>query len=147
MKTGSVKTWVIRASGIVRLYPYLSPAHARLLARVGVALLFLLHAVVRVVQGTIPSFAAFMENVGFPNGTVTVWAITLAELGASAMLALGRNVRIAAFVLSAIAIGGIALIHRHFGWFVGEHGTGGSEYSVALLIILVIIAATEPQQA
>ena len=36
---------------------------------------------------------------------------------------------------------GIYLIHRHNGWFVGEHGVGGSEYSVALLAMLLAIAA------
>ena len=141
-----MKTWAIRAYDVVKLYPYLSPVQAYLLARVGVASLFAIHALVRIVQGTIPNFAAFMESVGFPDGTVTVWAITLAELGASAMLAVGRSVRIAAFVLTAIAVGGIVFIHRHFGWFVGEHGTGGSEYSVALIILLVIVAAAEPQR-
>ena len=32
----------------------------------------------------------------------------------------------------------IWLIHRHNGWFVGEHGVGGSEYSVALLAMLLV---------
>lgn len=141
-----MKTWAIRAYDFVKLYPYLSPVPAYLLARVGLASLFAIHALVRIIHGTIPNFAVFMESVGFPDGTVTVWAITLAELGASAMLAVGRSVRIAAFVLTAIAVGGIVLIHRHFGWFVGEHGTGGSEYSVALIILLVIVAAAEPQR-
>ena len=43
--------------------------------------------------------------------------------------------------LAVIVAVGIALIHRHNGWFVGEHGTGGSEYSVALLAMLLVIAA------
>ena len=41
------------------------------------------------------------------------------------------------------AAGGIVLIHRHFGWFVGEHGTGGSEYSVALIVLLLIVIADD----
>jgi putative oxidoreductase len=42
-----------------------------------------------------------------------------------------------------ILLVGIALIHRHLGWFVGEHGTGGSEYSVSLLLALLVIAAAD----
>lgn len=141
-----MNAWVKRAWDVVRQYPYLLPVPAQVLARIGVASLFAIHALVRIVHGTIPNFAAFMESVGFPNGMLVVWAITLAELAASAMLAVGRQVRIAAFVLSAIAVGGIVLIHRHFGWFVGEHGSGGSEYSVALILLLVVVAAGEPQR-
>jgi len=35
------------------------------------------------------------------------------------------------------------LIHSKFGWFVGEHGTGGSEYSVALLLLLFLVAVDD----
>jgi putative oxidoreductase len=45
--------------------------------------------------------------------------------------------------LGAIVAGGIVLIHARLGWFVGEHGTGGSEYSVALLVLLLLIAAQD----
>lgn len=38
---------------------------------------------------------------------------------------------------------GIGLIHWRNGWFVGEHGTGGSEYSVVLIGSLVVIAAAD----
>jgi len=33
--------------------------------------------------------------------------------------------------------------HRHLRWFVGENGTGGSEYSVALILALRVIAAAD----
>ena len=127
----------------VNEFPFLSLVQAHLLARIAVALFFALHAIVRIMNGSIPRFAAFMESVGFPSGTVTVWAITMAELVASAMLVAGVRVRVATGILMAIAIGGIVLIHRHIGWFVGEHGTGGSEYSVALIALLVVVAAAD----
>lgn len=50
------------------------------------------------------------------------------------------RVSCACAALALIAIGGIALIHSKLGWFVGEHGTGGSEFSVALLLLLYLIA-------
>ena len=123
--------------------PVLSLPATLVVARIGTALLFAIHAVVRVVKGTIPTFGAFMESVGFPDGMMTVWLITAAELAAAGMLIVGIGVRWAAAVLMAIAVGGIVLIHRHLGWFVGEHGTGGSEYSVALLLLLLVVAASD----
>jgi putative oxidoreductase len=127
-------------------FPFLSPVQATFVARIAVALLFALHAVVRVINWTIPRFAMFMESVGFPDGTATVWAITATELAAAALLIAGRNIRIACVALMTIAVGGILLIHRHFGWFVGEHGTGGSEFSVALIVLLIVVSAGHKKQ-
>lgn len=97
----------------------------------------------RIVKGTIPQFALFMESVGFPFGIIWVWGITVAEILAAALLIANRFVRPAAAVLFMIAFTGIILIHRHLGWFVGEHGTGGAEYSVALMVMLLVIAAAD----
>jgi putative oxidoreductase len=52
-------------------------------------------------------------------------------------------VRLAASVLMFIAFMGIVIIHAQLGWFVGEHGTGGVEYSLALIVSLVTIAAAD----
>jgi putative oxidoreductase len=69
--------------------------------------------------------------------------ISLYELCAGALLILNRGVRWAASGLAMIAAVGIWLIHRHNGWFVGEHGVGGSEYSVALLAMLLVVATSD----
>ncbi|WP_439569860.1 DoxX family protein [Sphingopyxis sp.] len=116
---------------------------ALLFARVATAGLFMAHAVVRIANGTIPQFGQFMEAQGFPAGEALVWLITITELIAGALLIIGRFVRPAAAALMAIAVGGIVLIHRHFGWFVGEHGTGGIEYSAALIVLLLLIMADD----
>lgn len=133
-------------SGILGKIPFLSLTQAIGVLRVTTALLFLAHAVVRIIKGTIPQFAVFMESVGFPQPEFVVWAITLSELVAGALLILNRYVRPAATILFTIAGVGIILIHRHFGWFVGEHGTGGSEYSVALMIALLVIASADRER-
>lgn len=113
------------------------------LTRIAVAGFFTAHAVTRIVLGTIPQFTLFMDSQGFPAPEAWVWAITVTEIVAGVLLVAGRQVRIAAGALLAIAAVGILLIHRHFGWFVGEHGTGGSEYSVALIILLLIVIADD----
>ena len=110
-------------------------------ARVATPLFFVAHAVVRITSGSVPQFASFMAAKGFGDGFAVVWAITAYELLAGAMILLGYRVRLFAAGLAAIVLGGIVLIHFQLGWFVGEHGTGGSEYSVALLVLLLVIAA------
>lgn len=122
-------------------YPWWPLADALRLLRIVTALLFMAHASMRFVLGTIPQFGAFMQSQGFPHGQAWVWAITCYELMAGGLLLANRGVRWAATGLATIVAVGIALIHRHNGWFVGEHGVGGSEYSVALLAMLLVIAS------
>ena len=112
---------------------------ALLLLRIGLPGFFMAHAAVRVGTGSISQFAAFLGNLGFPMPLQIVWLITIYELSAGILIALGIWVRWLVPGLMCIATGGIVLIHRHNGWFVGEHGTGGMEYSVCLLLGLLIL--------
>ena len=128
---------------MMKAYPFISLAQALMLVRIVTALLFMAHAAVRIANGTIPQFGKFMASVGFPAGEAVVWTITIVELIAGTLLIINRYARVAATALFAIAAMGIVLIHRHLGWFVGEHGTGGSEYSVALMVLLIVIAAAD----
>jgi putative oxidoreductase len=130
-------------SDTARSFPFVSLSAALRLLRIATAILFAADAVTRIVKGTIPQFGQFMESVGFPFGSVWVWGITIAEIVAALLLVANRLVRPATTVLFMIAFTGIILIHRHLGWFVGEHGTGGSEYSVALIVMLLVIAAAD----
>lgn len=124
-------------------FPFIDLKSALTLLRVVTPALFMAHAIGRMAYGTIPQFAQFMGNLGFPAPVLLVWAITLTELVAGTMVILNFRVRWAAAALAAIALGGIVLIHARIGWFVGEHGTGGSEYSVALLAMLCVIMAND----
>lgn len=124
-------------------YPFLSLEQALLVLRVATPLLFMAHAGMRIANGTIPRFGAFLETLGFPLGVPLVWAISVVELVAGVMIILGVQVRWAATALFVIAATGIALIHAGNGWWVGEHGTGGSEYSVALIVMLLVVAAAD----
>ncbi len=127
-------------------FPYVSLRHALVAARIATAIFFMAHAGMRIANGTIPQFGSFMETLGFPWGVGWVWAITVSELVCGTLLILGKYVRLATIPLFLIASTGIVLIHRHLGWFVGEHGTGGSEYSVALMVLLLVIAAGDRQR-
>jgi putative oxidoreductase len=123
--------------------PFVSLASALVVSRVAVAILFMAHAAVRLANGTIPGFGAFLEQRGWPQGVALVWAITLYELIGGGLMALGWRVRWMALGLFFIAGMGIVIIHARLGWFVGEHGTGGMEYSLSLMVALFVIAAAD----
>lgn len=123
--------------------PWLTLSQAFWVARIATAVFFMAHAIGRIALGTIPQFAGFMKAQGFPAALTVVWAITIVELLAGLALIFRRGVRWAVVALFAVAFGGIVLIHARIGWFVGEHGTGGSEYSVALIVLLLLIAAED----
>jgi len=126
-------------------FPCISLKTSLVILRLMTAVFFLAHAVVRIVNDTIPQFAEFMGNLGFPAPVIVVWLITLLEIVGGIALMVGRYTRPVVISFMAIVVGGIALIHWRFGWFVGEHGTGGSEYSVCLLLCLLVIAAADKE--
>ncbi len=128
-------------------FPFISLKNTLVFARIMTAIFFMAHAIVRILNGSIPQFGGFMEKLGFPNGILVVWMITIVEIISGSLLILNRFVRPASSALFLIVAFGIVLIHRHFGWFVGEHGTGGSEYSVALMTLLLIICANDKEKS
>jgi putative oxidoreductase len=122
-------------------FPFLSFQKAMVLLRVATAVFFMAHAIVRIANGTIPRFGSFLETKGLPAGLYLVWAISIYEIAAGLLLITGYCVRAASVGLMVIVLGGIVLIHAKLGWFVGEHGTGGVEYSLSLLVGLIVLAA------
>lgn len=124
-------------------FPFLSLRLCLLILRLSLAVIFMAHAVVRIANGTIPQFGGFLESRGLPAGEALVWAITVFEIVAGLLLAAGKYVRwvSAGFVLLLLV--GIILIHAELGWFVGEHGSGGCEYSFILIVALIVAAAAD----
>jgi putative oxidoreductase len=127
----------------MRKFPFLSLQTSLIIMRVATAIFFLAHAVVRLVNGTIPGFGQFLDARGIPFGLAVVWAITAQEIIGGVLLALGWQVRWLTIGFQAICWGGIVIIHAKLGWFVGEHGTGGVEYSLCLSVALLVLAAAD----
>ena len=111
------------------------------LLRVTIALMFMAHAVVRLVGGSVERFAGFLAAKGFPFALALVLLISAYEIIAGLAIALDRGVRWFAPGLIFIATMGIVLIHAGNGWFVGEHGSGGMEYSLCLIVALLVLIA------
>ena len=119
---------------------------ALLLLRVVIPLFFMAHAAMRIGNGSIPQFGAFLESLGFPIATTLVWLISIYELAAGLLIMVGIRVRWFAAGLIFIATMGIVLIHAANGWFVGEHGVGGMDYSVCLIAALMVLIAADLDQ-
>lgn len=47
--------------------------------------------------------------------------------------------------LFSIAGMGVAILHAPMGWFCGEYGGGGMEYSLSLMVALRAITAADAQ--
>lgn len=109
------------------------------LLRVGVAVLVGIHGYYRLLAGGVTGFGGFLDGVGFPGGLAIAWAITIFEMTASILLLLGRYVRVVIPGFLLILSSGIALVHAPNGWFVVGGGRNGVEYSVLLLVSLVVL--------
>lgn len=129
------------------VFPFLTLSQSIHLLRIGVAIVFFLHAIVRIINGSIPQFADFLNGKGLVIGTAIVWVLTVYEILGSILLALNTGTRwlCAGFII--ILITGIILIHAGLGWFVGEHGSGGVEYSFILILALLLIAANSRERS
>lgn len=121
--------------------PFISLASAILLLRVSLALVFMIHAAVRILNDSTGNFGEFLNSKGFIYGTAIVWMITVFEIVGGALLAAGYFAKQLSLAFILILLIGIILIHLPFGWFVGEHGTGGMEYSVILIVALIVVMA------
>ena len=74
-------------------------------------------------------------------GGILAWGITCFEIVGGATMAAGYFVRwIAAIFITELLVG-IFLVHLQNGWFVVGATQGGMEYSVLLIISLLVIAA------
>ena len=130
----------------MRQFPFVSLHHSLIVLRVATAIFFMAHAIARIVLNTTPQFAGFLENKGFPFAIGIVWAITAFEIIGGLALAAGYQVRCLSIGFQIICWGGVALIHARLGWFVGEHGTGGVEYSLCLSVALLVLAAADREK-
>jgi putative oxidoreductase len=127
-------------------FPFLSVSQSLLLFRVLLPLFFVAHAVTRILNGTIGRFADFLANKGFFATTAMVWGITVYEIIGGIALAFGYYIRYLSLGFILMLIMGNIIIHYENGWWVGEHGDGGMEYSCALILGLIVIASTEKEK-
>lgn len=108
--------------------------------RCGLAALLFIHGAARVYHDGVVPFGSFLDGRGFPSGLGIAWFVTLFELVAAPVMALGRWVAPIALVFATIYACGIWLVHAPAGWFVVGLGRNGMEYSVLILVCLLALA-------
>jgi putative oxidoreductase len=116
------------------------------LLRVGVAVLLFIHGSYRATTGGVAGFGEWLSGLGFPAGIAWAWAVTSIELIGAPLMAAGKFVvPVAAYLAFQLALG-IVLVHFPDGWFVVGGGRNGMEYSVLLILCLVVIMLDHRRQ-
>lgn len=108
-----------------------SPALGAALLRVALGVLFLAHALLKLVVFTLPGTVAWFEQHGLPGGLV--YPVVAAELFGGLALLAGIAVRPVAILLGLIALGAI-LPHAANGWEFANEG-GGWEYPLFIAVV------------
>ena len=119
-----------------------SSALALAILRVGTALLLIIHGIARAWLGIVDDFGVVLGVWGFPAGLTLAWTITIVEIVGGSLLAAGMFVLPLCAWFAFQLLMGIYLIHGRVGWFVVGAGRNGVEYSVLLMLCLIVIAMT-----
>ncbi|MGB7540529.1 MAG: DoxX family protein [Burkholderiales bacterium] len=103
--------------------------------RLTLGVLFIAHALLKLVVFGLPGTAGFFQSVGLPGWLAYV--VTFAELLGGAALMVGFHARQVALALIPILLGAIVTVHAANGWLFDNKG-GGWEFpafwAVALLV-------------
>lgn len=113
-----------------------SAAYAALVLRVALGVMFIAHALLKVVVFTVPGTVQFFESVGLPGALAYV---TIAvELGAGVLLLAGFATRWVSLATLPVLLGA-AWVHLPNGWVFSAQN-GGWEYPVFLAVAVVVQA-------
>lgn len=102
--------------------------YGALVLRLALGVMFISHALLKVLVFTVPGTVQFFESVGLPG--VLAYVTIVAELGAGALLLLGLGTRWVALATVPLLLGA-AWVHVPNGWVFSAQG-GGWEYPVFL---------------
>ena len=119
---------------------------AEALLRYGLAVLIFIHGAHRLYHGGVTPFGGFLDSQGFPFGLALAWGITIYELVGPVLLAVRRLVMPIALISAVQYATGIWLVHWQHGWFVVGSGRNGMEFSVLLILSLVVLALWQPRR-
>jgi putative oxidoreductase len=110
--------------------------YGALLLRLSLGIMFIAHAMLKLVVFTLPGTVQFFEGLGYPG--ILAYVVFGAELAGGVLLVLGVYTRWVSLALVPILIGA-ALVHVPNGW-VFSAPNGGWEYPVFLVIASVVQA-------
>jgi len=109
--------------------------YAALLLRIGLGLLFLAHADLKIRVYGLPTEAKFFRSIGLPGGLVYLTAAM--EVTGGVALVTGVYARFAALLLTPIMVGTIVTVHGKKGWLF-TNKDGGWEYPAFWTLALLV---------
>jgi len=101
--------------------------------RAALGVMFIAHAYLKIAVFTVPGFAGFLTQTGFP--AALAWPIILAELIGGIAILLGIYSRAVSVALLPVLLGAV-LVHAPNGWLFNAPN-GGWEYPAFLAIAAV----------
>jgi len=108
--------------------------YAALVLRLTLGVMFVAHALLKIVVFTVPGTVQFFVSVGLPG--FSAYVVIVAELIAGALLIAGLGTRWVALATIPILLGA-AWVHLPNGWLFSAQG-GGWEYPVFLAIAALV---------
>jgi putative oxidoreductase len=102
--------------------------------RAALGIMFIAHAYLKIAVFTVPGFAGFLGQVGFPG--FLAWPIILAELIGGLAILTGFYARFVSVALLPVLLGAL-LVHAPNGW-VFNAPNGGWEYPAFLALAAVV---------
>jgi len=112
-----------------------APAWGALLLRVGLAAMWISHALLKLLVFTLPGTAQYFESIGFAG--VLVYPVFATEIIGGVAILLGVYARQVALALTPILVLATA-VHWNNGWVHTSQG-GGWEYPAFLIAISVVL--------
>jgi putative oxidoreductase len=108
--------------------------YAALLLRVALGLMFIAHALLKILVFTLPGTVGFFQSLGLPG--FLAYATTFAELAGGIALIAGFQVRWIALALVPVLLGA-TWVHSGNGWLFTS-AKGGWEYPAFLTITAIV---------
>jgi len=111
------------------------PETAALLLRLSLGVMFIAHALLKIMVFTPSGTAGFFSSIGLPGWLA--YPTMGAELLGGVLLIAGFHSRVVVAALLPVLIGAVALVHGGNGWMFGNEG-GGWEYPAFLIIASLV---------
>jgi putative oxidoreductase len=108
-----------------------SASYAALILRISLGLMFIAHALLKIMAFTPAGTVGFFASLGVPGWFA--YPVMGAELVGGILLVAGIQTRIVAVALVPVLIGAIVLVHGANGWLYTNEN-GGWEYSAFLVM-------------
>ncbi len=106
-------------------------SYAALILRLSLGVMFLAHAMLKILVFTPAGTVKFFNAIGVPG--FLAYVVIAAELAGAVLLIAGVKTRLVALALTPILLGTIILVHGGNGWGFANQG-GGWEYPLFLIM-------------